>query len=1100
MEEQHQSFDVCIVCALSEEASAVIIEFSARCHTSFTKAYHGQDHYEHHFTTIRNMRGEPLSVLVTWLPEVGPTATAQEIRSLVQQFHPRFIAMAGICAGDQCRVQLGDLIIASSAYQYDEGKVISGSEGQIYRQPAMRTVSPTDQILQYVRGFRGWVEPIREMKVQFLQHPSQAVDSPKLVVAPMASGMAVRADTPFAWLQEHYHRNTVALDMEAASFYFALRTFHALVVKAVCDYADLTKNDAYHDYAARVSAVYLLHFIQEYVTEETMPRPPEPSQRSFSTSFDSTLCREASLDALNGDGVKKFLTQEKVQQLQNTSTHLDPFGRPPQIAFLSQDPPTYAALLCFGKNPTKAVPGAYLRCTYWKGETREIGWHEDQEYRGSLLEQYEAGRNFLQRYLRLQRVIDNNRSIDEWEIPLRVLEEAVANALIHREYTDMGRERPVHIEIYNDRTEICSPGEPLLPIDQLGIVCESHQRNPLITQIFYLDGNVEKVGSGIQRMQMRLQKAQLPLPVFELSPSKTFKVLIRRPLDPLEVELKEKQAQLEEVQGRASHLEQRQKKTSRLVKILSGLIPLLALIGIGGGGWWYYASIPPDPTLVTTLIDSGTGSLRWAIAQAPAGSTITFASGLKGTIYLTRKDLELKNDITLLDSRLGNISISGGSPQSQTGHTISINSMATVIFENLSFTGTTTWDGAFIRNQGHLTLTNCIVSGNTSYNTGGGLENRGGSLTLNNTEVSGNTAGDAAGGIYNWNGYLTLNNSTVSHNRATYNGGGIFGRLGSVNLVNSTVENNETTGQPGDNPTGGGIDLVNSLLIVNTSGSGSTRSVIQDNSTKGSGGGITLQGSQATITNATITRNYAGQNGGGIAVEKDTEDDKVGFAMIVDMEITNTPKTLSFLGGNLGPQNPNIFGKLSRNSSKPLIISVSGGTTGTPAPVGFSPEQSPQYRGAADFDAFCQFKGYQEFQTQTPYNPYTLSCVATAKPNLPFQPFDACTWQAHATNVMTRLAAYFDPSSWQCYVDEKKLGNIATQDNLNNFCKSIGNKGVLQVGPTAYDWQCESASGLPVGLSMANACQWLYPQHRTDAFDSLVNYNKASGWECWAPR
>ncbi len=103
----------------------------------------------------------------------------------------------------------------------------------------------------------------------------------------MASGMAVRADNPFPWLIEYRNRKTLALDMEAATFYLALRAFphtHGLVVKGVCDYADTQKNNHYHDYAARASAVYLLHFIQKYVTKQTMPRQhisrPEPKSAS----------------------------------------------------------------------------------------------------------------------------------------------------------------------------------------------------------------------------------------------------------------------------------------------------------------------------------------------------------------------------------------------------------------------------------------------------------------------------------------------------------------------------------------------------------------------------------------------------------------------------------------------------------------------------------------------------------------------------------------------------------------------------------------------------------------------------------------------------
>ncbi len=55
-----------------------------------------------------------------------------------------------------------------------------------------------------------------------------------------------------------------------------------LVVKGVCDYAAHDKNDAYHDYAARASALYALSFIQKYVTSERLPRldGPLPGSRA----------------------------------------------------------------------------------------------------------------------------------------------------------------------------------------------------------------------------------------------------------------------------------------------------------------------------------------------------------------------------------------------------------------------------------------------------------------------------------------------------------------------------------------------------------------------------------------------------------------------------------------------------------------------------------------------------------------------------------------------------------------------------------------------------------------------------------------------------
>ena len=98
----------------------------------------------------------------------------------------------------------------------------------------------------------------------------------------MASGSAVRADHPFEDVRDPV-RGTVAIDMEGAAFGLVMSRhplIRWLVVKGVCDYADQNKNDAYHDYAARASALYALSFIRAYVTNERLPRPDGPSTQA----------------------------------------------------------------------------------------------------------------------------------------------------------------------------------------------------------------------------------------------------------------------------------------------------------------------------------------------------------------------------------------------------------------------------------------------------------------------------------------------------------------------------------------------------------------------------------------------------------------------------------------------------------------------------------------------------------------------------------------------------------------------------------------------------------------------------------------------------
>jgi len=269
-----QHCDVLIDCALEEEAAAVEDEFSRRCNVSFQTAFSTIDRYRYRYATIQNRNNELLTILLISQARPGPLETGDHLKPLLQEFCPRFAAMTGICAGDKRKVKLGDLIVAEYAYHYEEGNVGIDRSGEMIHHPEWITHGTAKRILQYVHNFKAWEEPVAELKRLKMKHELKGTEWPKRFIAPMASGMAVRSDDPFLELQPH-NRKTLALDQEAAAFYRTLHEFshiYALVVKGVCDYADPTKNDTYHKYAAQASAIYLLYFLKEYVTDETMPR------------------------------------------------------------------------------------------------------------------------------------------------------------------------------------------------------------------------------------------------------------------------------------------------------------------------------------------------------------------------------------------------------------------------------------------------------------------------------------------------------------------------------------------------------------------------------------------------------------------------------------------------------------------------------------------------------------------------------------------------------------------------------------------------------------------------------------------------------------
>ena len=89
----------------------------------------------------------------------------------------------------------------------------------------------------------------------------------------------------------------------------------------------------------------------------------------------------------------------------------------------------------------------------------------------------------------------------------RAIFEGLVNHLIHRDYTVMGGE--VHIDIYDDRVELVSPGAMLdgTQIQDRDIYkVPSMRRNPVIADVFTQLDYMEKRGSGLRKMRELTEK------------------------------------------------------------------------------------------------------------------------------------------------------------------------------------------------------------------------------------------------------------------------------------------------------------------------------------------------------------------------------------------------------------------------------------------------------------------------------------------------------------------------------------------------------------------------------------------------------------------
>lgn len=101
-----------------------------------------------------------------------------------------------------------------------------------------------------------------------LEYPDGLPEDPpfRVHVGVIASGSKVVEDPGIFKQLKRRLRKTIAIEMEAAAIGYVANRLHrnVIIAKAVSDYADHTKDDAYQPFAARASAEFLLAFLSKH--------------------------------------------------------------------------------------------------------------------------------------------------------------------------------------------------------------------------------------------------------------------------------------------------------------------------------------------------------------------------------------------------------------------------------------------------------------------------------------------------------------------------------------------------------------------------------------------------------------------------------------------------------------------------------------------------------------------------------------------------------------------------------------------------------------------------------------------------------------------
>ncbi|MEN8905073.1 MAG: ATP-binding protein [Clostridiales bacterium] len=141
---------------------------------------------------------------------------------------------------------------------------------------------------------------------------------------------------------------------------------------------------------------------------------------------------------------------------------------------------------------------------------------DKKEYDRDVFSQLENTLAFIKNHINIKSEIKRLQRKDIFEIPLEALREVIVNAVVHRDYINMGRD--IKVGVYDDIVNVVSPGGYPSSITQENILDgRSEIRNRTIAKVFKELNYIEQWGTGIRRIKTSCLNSGLKEPIIKES-------------------------------------------------------------------------------------------------------------------------------------------------------------------------------------------------------------------------------------------------------------------------------------------------------------------------------------------------------------------------------------------------------------------------------------------------------------------------------------------------------------------------------------------------------------------------------------------------------
>ncbi|SHF21914.1 ATP-binding protein [Alkalibacter saccharofermentans] len=215
----------------------------------------------------------------------------------------------------------------------------------------------------------------------------------------------------------------------------------------------------------------------------------ELERQRMNVSFDQEANREVDLDSLDLSSLEARFAQAGKVLDQPVMKNLKLVIEDNNTIY-----PSNGLLILLGR-----FEHVRMKCSRFKGSTMDV-FLDRKEYNSDVFAQLENAENFIKNYIKLSSEIKGLQREDQYEIPLEAIRESLVNAVVHRDYSNDGRD--IKIGIYDDIINVVSPGGFPSTLTQEDILeGRSEIRNKVIARVFKELNYIEQWGSGIRRIK-----------------------------------------------------------------------------------------------------------------------------------------------------------------------------------------------------------------------------------------------------------------------------------------------------------------------------------------------------------------------------------------------------------------------------------------------------------------------------------------------------------------------------------------------------------------------------------------------------------------------